>query len=98
MELEKIRELSDEDLIKQQSTAAEQLFRIRFQKSLGNQEGIKKIRILKLDIARAKTIARERTLAAEKKASPAIVHTAPPPPAPAPHARKRRHKSWPTPR
>ena len=78
MELEKIRELSDEDLIKQQGIAAEQLFRIRFQKSLGNQEGIKKIRVLKLDIARAKTIARERTHAAEKKASPALVHTAPP--------------------
>jgi large subunit ribosomal protein L29 len=78
MELEKIRELSDEDLIKQQSIAAEQLFRIRFQKSLGNQEGIKKIRVLKLDIARAKTIARERTLAAEKKASPVVAHTAPP--------------------
>ena len=32
--------------------AAEQLFRLRFQKSLGNQEGIKKLRVLKLDIAR----------------------------------------------
>ncbi len=78
MELEKIRNLSDDELKAQQNTAAEQLFRIRFQKSLGNTEGIKKIKILKLDIARAKTIVRQRSLAAEKAASPAVVRTAPP--------------------
>jgi large subunit ribosomal protein L29 len=78
MELDKIRNMSDEELKAQQNTAAEQLFRIRFQKSLGNQEGIKKIRVLKLDIARAKTIARERVLTAQKTAKPAVVHTAPP--------------------
>jgi large subunit ribosomal protein L29 len=33
--------------------------------------------VLKLDIARAKTIARERELAAAKTASPAIVASAP---------------------
>ena len=41
----------------QQAQTGEQLFRIRFQKSLGNNEGIKKLRdILKLDIARIKTV------------------------------------------
>ena len=35
MELEKIRNLSDEELVSTQTTAAEQLFRLRFQKSLG---------------------------------------------------------------
>ena len=64
MELDKIRSLSDEELHKQEIDAAEQIFRIRFQKSLGNHEGLKKLRTLKLDIARAKTIARERELAA----------------------------------
>ena len=78
MELDKLRTQSDDELKAMQATAAEQLFRIRFQKSLGNQEGIKKIRLLKLDIARSKTIARERSLAAMKSASPAVVHTAPP--------------------
>ena len=63
MELEKIRNLSDEELVSQQTKAAEQLFRLRFQKSLGNSEGIKKLRGLKLDIARIQTIARERALA-----------------------------------
>jgi large subunit ribosomal protein L29 len=77
MELAKIRNLTDEELVSQQAKSAEQLFRLRFQKSLGNNEGIKKLRVLKLDIARAQTIARERSLAAEKAANPAPVATAP---------------------
>jgi large subunit ribosomal protein L29 len=70
MELEKIRNLTEEELTSQQAKAAEQLFRLRFQKSLGNNEGIKKLRGLKLDIARIQTVARERALAT---ASPAAV-------------------------
>ena len=66
MELTKIRELSDEELRRQETEAAEQLFRIRFQQSLGNNEGLKKLRTLKLDIARVKTVAREREIAAGK--------------------------------
>jgi large subunit ribosomal protein L29 len=77
MELEKIRNLSDEELTSQQSKSAEQLFRLRFQKSLGNNEGIKKLRVLKLDIARIQTVARERTLSTEKTASPKAVAAAP---------------------
>ena len=77
MELDKIRNLSDEELIKQQANAGEQLFRIRFQKSLGNVEGLKKLRTLKLDIARIKTIARERTLATDKAANPVVKNVAP---------------------
>jgi large subunit ribosomal protein L29 len=77
MELTKIRTLSDEELIATGNNAAEQLFRLRFQKSLGNQEGVKKVRVLKLDIARTKTIARERTIAAEKAANPVVKNAAP---------------------
>ena len=77
MELEKIRNLSDEELIKQQAAAGEQLFRIRFQKSLGNTEGIKKLRTLKLDIARIQTVARQRLIAADKAANPVVVNVAP---------------------
>jgi large subunit ribosomal protein L29 len=77
MEIEKIRNLTDEELVSQQAKSAEQLFRLRFQKSLGNNEGIKKLRVLKLDIARIKTIARERAVAAGKAAAPAAVATAP---------------------
>jgi large subunit ribosomal protein L29 len=64
MELDKIRNLSDEELKTQEAQAAEQIFRIRFAKSLGKQEGVGKLASLKLDIARIKTIARERKLAA----------------------------------
>ena len=56
---------------------AEQLFRIRFQKSLGNTEGLKKLRTLKLDIARIKTVARQRDAAAEKAANPVVANAAP---------------------
>ena len=77
MELEKIRNLSDEELVTTQSSAAEQLFRLRFQKSLGNQEGVKKLRGLKLDIARSKTIVRERAIAADKAANPVVKQAAP---------------------
>ncbi len=63
MELDKIRGLSDEELKAEEAKAGEQLFRIRFAKSLGKQEGVGKIKSLKLDIARIKTIAKERTLA-----------------------------------
>ena len=78
MELKKIRDLSDDQLTGEQAKAGEQLFRIRFQKSLGNQEGIKKLRGLKLDIARIKTVARERALSAEREANPVVKNVAPP--------------------
>ena len=73
MELDQIRKLTDEELKTQQAQAAEQIFRIRFAKSLGKQDGIKNLRPLKLDIARLKTIARERQLtsASEPTASKA---------------------------
>jgi large subunit ribosomal protein L29 len=60
MEIDKIRNLSDEELKNEEVKASEQLFRIRFAKSLGKQEGVGKIKSLKLDIARIKTIVRER--------------------------------------
>ena len=77
MELEKLRNQSDEELTATGKSAAEQLFRLRFQKSLGNQEGVKKLRGLKLDIARSKTIARERAIAAGKAANPVVKNAAP---------------------
>jgi large subunit ribosomal protein L29 len=77
MDFEKIRNLNDEELTNEQAKAGEQLFRIRFQKSLGNNEGIKKLRTLKLDIARIKTVERQRTLAAAKAANPVVANVAP---------------------
>jgi large subunit ribosomal protein L29 len=62
MELAKIRSLSDEELRHQEKTTAEQLFRLRFQVSLGQNDGVKKLRQLRKEIAQIKTVAREREL------------------------------------
>ena len=62
MELSKIHEMNEGELKTQEAQTGEQLFRIRFQKSLGNTEGLKKLRELKKDIARMKTVARQREL------------------------------------
>ncbi|HZY63626.1 MAG TPA: 50S ribosomal protein L29 [Edaphobacter sp.] len=77
MEFDKISNLSDDELKVQAAQIGEQLFRIRFQKTLGNTEGVKKIRGLKLDIARIKTVVRQRELAAEKESTPARAKAAP---------------------
>ena len=58
----------------EETKAAEQLFRLRFQMKLGQTEGVKKLRELRKDIARIKTIERERELGlhgAEHKAESA---------------------------
>ena len=62
MELDKIRNLSDEELAHQVTTTAEQLFRLRFQVSLGQNDGVKKLRLMRKEIAQIKTVARERAL------------------------------------
>jgi|SRR6185437_7892746 len=62
MELQKIRSLSDEELTHHEKTTAEQLFRLRFQVSMGQNDGVKKLRQLRKEIAQIKTIARERVL------------------------------------
>jgi large subunit ribosomal protein L29 len=62
MELAKIRSLSDEELLHQEKTSAEQLFRLRFQVSLGQNDGVKKLRELRKEIAQIKTVYREREL------------------------------------
>jgi large subunit ribosomal protein L29 len=62
MELNKIRSLSDEELAHHEKTSAEQLFRLRFQVSMGQNDGVKKLRQLRKEIAQIKTVARERAL------------------------------------
>ena len=62
MELDKIRNLGAHELKHEEQQAAEQLFRLRFQMKLGQTEGVKKLRGLRKDIARIKTIGREREL------------------------------------
>jgi large subunit ribosomal protein L29 len=71
METEKIRNLNDDELKRQEQQTAEQLFRLRFQMKLGQNEGVKKLRDLRKDVARIKTIARERALGLKPAGEPA---------------------------
>jgi large subunit ribosomal protein L29 len=70
MEVEKIRNLSDDELALEGRKAAEQLFRLRFQMKLGQTEGVKKLRELKTDVARINTIERERELGIHSLVAP----------------------------
>lgn len=62
MEAEKIRNLSDTELVAEQRDSMDQLFRLKFQMKMGQTESLKKIRGLRRGVARLKTIARERAL------------------------------------
>ena len=64
METEKIRNLTDVELAHQERDLSDQLFKLKFQMKMGQTESLKKVQGLKKDIARIKTIARERKLAA----------------------------------
>ena len=66
MKSEKIRNLTDDELRHQEHDLNDQLFKLKFQLNMGQTESLKKIRGLRRDIARVKTITRERELAAAK--------------------------------
>jgi large subunit ribosomal protein L29 len=61
MRAEKVRNLTDEELRHQERDLADQLFKLKFQLNMGQTESLKKIRGLRKDIARIKTILGERT-------------------------------------
>jgi large subunit ribosomal protein L29 len=67
MKSQKVRDLNDNELRHQLGEMDEQLFRLQFQMSMGQMDGLKKIRAIKKDRARMKTVLRERELAGEKK-------------------------------
>ncbi len=64
MNSDKVRNLSDEELRNQEHELNDQLFKLKFQLNMGQTESLKKIRGLRKDIARVKTISRERELSA----------------------------------
>ena len=69
MKAEKIRNLTDVELGNQERELADQLFKLKFQLNMGQTESLKKIRGLRRDIARVRTILgeRERSAATEKR-------------------------------
>ncbi len=62
MKAEKLRELDEKELALQAREIREQLFRLRFQMSTGQMDGLKKYRALRKDQARIQGLMREREL------------------------------------
>jgi large subunit ribosomal protein L29 len=69
MKVDKIRNLTEDELAHQERDLADQLFKLKFQLNMGQTESLKKIRGLRKDIARVKTIVgeRKRSAATEKR-------------------------------
>ena len=61
---DKARSLDKAELEKLLREGKEQAFRLRFQMSMGQMEGVKKVRSLRKERARMLTVLRERDLAA----------------------------------
>ncbi len=62
MKADKVRELDATELRNQVNDSAEQMFRLKFQMSMGQTDGLKKYRTVRKDRARMLTVLREREL------------------------------------
>jgi large subunit ribosomal protein L29 len=60
--IEKMRDQNTAELSERQNELAEQVFRLRFQLSTGQAEAVTKLRSARKDLARVKTLLREREL------------------------------------
>jgi large subunit ribosomal protein L29 len=67
MKADKVRDLDGNELRQQLREMEEQTFRLKFQLSMGQQDGLKKLRQMRKDRARILTVLREREIAGEKK-------------------------------
>jgi large subunit ribosomal protein L29 len=63
-----LRELNDDDLRGRERDLDDQVFRLRIQKSMGQLDAPQKIRELRRDLARVKTVLRERRPSAAGRA------------------------------
>jgi large subunit ribosomal protein L29 len=60
MKIAEIRELSDDELRSREKELDDQLFRLRIQKSMGQLEAAGKLKGVRRDLARVKTVLREK--------------------------------------
>ncbi len=60
--IEKFREMNQTELEVQQRELTDQIFRLRFQLTTGQAEGLKRLREAKRDLARIKTLLRATEL------------------------------------
>ena len=63
---DKARNLDPAELNKQLRDGADQIFRLKFLMSMGQMDGLKKVRALKKERARMLTVMRERELESKK--------------------------------
>lgn len=70
MKADKVRDLDSNELRSQAQGIREQMFRLRFQMSMGQADGLKKLRTIKKDRARMLTILRDRELHPETAPEP----------------------------
>lgn len=67
MKARELRELSEDELRNKERELVDQLFKLRFQHTLGQLENATKLRNLRRDIARIKTVLRESSLRKEQR-------------------------------
>ena len=60
MKAAEVRELSDDELGAKERELTDQLFRMRIQKSMGQLEAPDRIRLVRRDLARIKTVLRQK--------------------------------------
>ena len=60
MKVGEVRELTVDDLRAREKDLGDQLFRLRIQKSMGQLEAPVKLRLVRRDLAKVKTVLRER--------------------------------------
>lgn len=66
MKAKEIREMTQQELSEQLSSIKEELFNLRFQQATGQLENSMRIKEIKKDYARVKTILRQRELEAKE--------------------------------
>ncbi len=76
--IEKLREADPNELHAQQKELTDQIFRLRFQLSTGQAEALKRLREAKKNLARIKTLLRERALLAAARSPEAAAAVQPP--------------------
>lgn len=62
MRAQELRDMSNDELIDQTKSLKESIFRLRFKVSLGEMSALSNYRQAKKDLARVKTVMREREL------------------------------------
>jgi large subunit ribosomal protein L29 len=66
MKAEEMRDLTDDQLVAKLDEIKESLFRLRFKLSLGNTDVVKNLRVQKKDLARVRTLLRQREIEAAR--------------------------------